>query len=472
MRILVVVGSITTFFVSFFLFFPVAYSTLDLRQFSQVALAIFWLEGTSYMGFLGISISLILIAPFLITRKREVKTVTAGLLFDDVVELSKQLNINKPPKILLENSENLDCFVYGITARGARILISKGLVNLLEQNELKAVILHELSHIKNRDMGLATWGVYFKSAIKYWFVAHLSLIVVSILIQWLIGESFTDPLVVFHSIIFYLIAIVLVPIFTINSSLRNRELLADARVALHTNLKNSLVSAINKVEFKKTLKAMTAPMQKEKSERDNMTSKIGWKFSASHPLFTRLSRTRPSPFDRHIAILDEEFVQSGEKIRLPTKESCTYTGILGFYGIVGGMTLAVLPGYWISLQETVSSFIIYLAQIWGVIVFLALCPLLFFLPNYFAIKNWDANLFRKLPDKEQRKYLFGLLHRNLLSCVSFTGFFYSFFLLPPISISWESLSVLVMAILYFLVSAFLSFSYLLLKLRKKKEKLG
>jgi heat shock protein HtpX len=49
-----------------------------------------------------------------------------------------------------------NAFAFGRTKRSSRVCVTKGLLNLLTEDELKAVLGHELSHIKHRDVAVIT----------------------------------------------------------------------------------------------------------------------------------------------------------------------------------------------------------------------------------------------------------------------------------------------------------------------------
>jgi len=427
-----------------------------------------WFQSAQFMVFIGISISLVVLSPILIMRKIEVRTVHRGHLYEVVCSLSNLLGLRKAPKILFQNSDDLNCFVFGITSRDAKLLVSKGTVDLLEQNELEAVILHELSHIRNKDMGLATWGIYFKRAMKYWIVFFLFSMIIEVLIVSMIDASIANLMTPWRGTLLMLFYTAVFPILIVNSSLRNRELLADARVALDITRKDELMSALRKVESTKMLKAqIQSSIKTEKEPQINsylprLRSRVD---VLLHPL-SSLLRTRPSPFNRWIALLDDSLIVGGAKISLPSKESSTYVGILGFYVLTGGLLMMVLPFFGLAYEETIPLIVLVPIQIFAFLLFIIACPVLFFLPNYLAVKNWNPNCFSNLTNRTQKRYLFGLIGRNFLSVVSFIVFSYSWILIPPVTLTEESGAILYISVLYLLVSILLSVSYLLLRLRK------
>lgn len=62
----------------------------------------------------------------------------------------------KTPKIYLIDDEAPQAFTYGYTPNSARLVFSKGIYTLLEDEETEAVIAHEFGHIVHWDMALMT----------------------------------------------------------------------------------------------------------------------------------------------------------------------------------------------------------------------------------------------------------------------------------------------------------------------------
>ncbi len=72
-----------------------------------------------------------------------------------VAELSQRAGIPKP-KIGISQISIPNAFAFGRTIKDGRVCITQGLRGLLNQDELKAVIGHEIAHIKHRDMMIMT----------------------------------------------------------------------------------------------------------------------------------------------------------------------------------------------------------------------------------------------------------------------------------------------------------------------------
>src|SRR5262245_3378252 len=61
-----------------------------------------------------------------------------------------------PPQLYLANSDEPNAFAIGFDPKHAKLVVSRGLLALLDRRELSGVIAHELSHIANRDTDLST----------------------------------------------------------------------------------------------------------------------------------------------------------------------------------------------------------------------------------------------------------------------------------------------------------------------------
>ena len=83
-----------------------------------------------------------------------------------VEELAKAANIPKP-KIFIVPSEASNAFATGPTCKQGIVAVTQGIMDLLSKDELKGVLAHELSHIKNRDILIATIAATIATTISY-----------------------------------------------------------------------------------------------------------------------------------------------------------------------------------------------------------------------------------------------------------------------------------------------------------------
>jgi len=151
----------------------------------------------------------------------------------------------RTPKINVIEDDSLNAFASGITEKTFSISLSRGIINKLDDEELEAVIAHELTHIINRDVRLLIISIVFVgifafiTKIAFHSLRYVRLggrrkksggIAVIILVIILLG------------VIGYLFSL----LFRFSLS-RKREFLADAGAAEMTKNPNALVNALNKI---------------------------------------------------------------------------------------------------------------------------------------------------------------------------------------------------------------------------------
>lgn len=95
-----------------------------------------------------------LFAPYLIDlmyRVRIIKKSENPKLYGTVERLSQKSGI-KMPRVMIANIPVPNAFAYGSPIAGTRVAVTKGLLEKLEDEEVEAVIGHELGHLKHRDV--------------------------------------------------------------------------------------------------------------------------------------------------------------------------------------------------------------------------------------------------------------------------------------------------------------------------------
>jgi len=99
-------------------------------------------------------------------RAKELKEEENPYLHSIVSQLSQIAGIPKP-KIFIINSNTPNAFATGRNPNNSVIALTTGIIELLDENELKGVIGHELTHIKNRDILVATIAAVIAGAITF-----------------------------------------------------------------------------------------------------------------------------------------------------------------------------------------------------------------------------------------------------------------------------------------------------------------
>jgi len=128
-------------------------------------------------AFLGIQF---LVGPAIVSRTMRVKWVSekeAPELHRMTAELAQKAGLPKP-KVGISQLAIPNAFAFGKSRRDGRVCVTQGILNLLNKDELKAVLGHELSHVKHRDMAIMTllsaiplvmywiaWSMMFRGAL-------------------------------------------------------------------------------------------------------------------------------------------------------------------------------------------------------------------------------------------------------------------------------------------------------------------
>ncbi len=83
-----------------------------------------------------------------------------------VEEVAKEAGIPKPELYIIP-SEASNAFATGRSHKHAVVACTEGIMKLLTKEELKGVIAHEISHVKNRDMLVTTIAATLAGVISY-----------------------------------------------------------------------------------------------------------------------------------------------------------------------------------------------------------------------------------------------------------------------------------------------------------------
>jgi len=150
------------------------------------------------------------------------------------------------PKVYIQESDSINAFATGKKPENSVICVTTGALRKLKQDELEGVVAHEMSHIKNHDILLATVAIAVVGAIA----------LISEIVFWSLlwggggrggrkGEGNAIALVL--AIVF----IILAPIFSRLVYLaisRKREYLADSSGAYLTRNPEGLAKALERIK--------------------------------------------------------------------------------------------------------------------------------------------------------------------------------------------------------------------------------
>src|SRR5713226_8126918 len=75
------------------------------------------------------------------------------------------------PRVYLIPTDTPNAFATGRSPEHAAVAVTEGIMRILDEDELEGVLAHELSHVKNRDVLIATIAATLAGAITY--LAHM-----------------------------------------------------------------------------------------------------------------------------------------------------------------------------------------------------------------------------------------------------------------------------------------------------------
>lgn len=209
-------------------------------------------------------------------------------IFNMVADLCEEADIPMP-KVYLIRSNNANAFATGRNPEHASIAFTSSIIQLLDEDELRAVAAHELSHVKNRDILIGTIAATLAMAISY----------AADMIRWSMywGRSSNDRknshwLPVFLSVIFAPLIATLIRL----AISRSREFLADESGAHLSHTPLALASALEKIHGSPVMEggesyahASTAHLFISNPFKASSVLKI---FSTHPPLEERVKRLR------------------------------------------------------------------------------------------------------------------------------------------------------------------------------------
>lgn len=213
---------------------------------------------------------------------KELTPQEAPTLFNIVKKLTQRANLPMP-KLYIIDMDQPNAFATGRDEHHSAVVVTTGLLRLLSEDEITGVLAHELSHIKNRDILIATIAATIAGAIS----ALINIFQFSLIFG--IGqdrERNSNPIVA-------LLLIIITPIiasiiqFAIS---RSREFAADATGAHICGCPLSLAKALKKIHDYVEIVPVEVNQGTAALFIENPMGSIGQLFSTHPPTEERIKR--------------------------------------------------------------------------------------------------------------------------------------------------------------------------------------
>jgi heat shock protein HtpX len=170
---------------------------------------------------------------------REVTPQEAPRLHGAIERLCIQANLPKP-RVAIATTPMPNAFAIGRSPKKATVCATTGILDLLNDSELEAVLGHELTHVQNRDVLVMTIASFFASIAS--FIVQIGF--------WF-GGAFDDNdnngpgfiVVILVSAVVYVVSWLLLQALS-----RYREFAADRGSAIITGRPSALISALLKID--------------------------------------------------------------------------------------------------------------------------------------------------------------------------------------------------------------------------------
>ncbi|HYU61536.1 MAG TPA: zinc metalloprotease HtpX [Solirubrobacterales bacterium] len=168
-------------------------------------------------------------------RAKPVSESEAPKLYEIVRDLTTRAGLPMP-RIYVIPQDQPNAFATGRNPKNSAVAVTRGIVKLLSEDELRGVLAHELAHIRNHDILITSVASTIGGAITY----------LGYMLLWFGGDD-ESPLSLVASLALVLLAPIAATIIQLAIS-RQREFSADATGAEISGNPESLASALLRLE--------------------------------------------------------------------------------------------------------------------------------------------------------------------------------------------------------------------------------
>lgn len=144
------------------------------------AASIYLLVGVLLAFTIGITLLQYLLAPYIIrafTNMKELDEKEYKWIHDMVDDIVKKAGLKKKPRLYLVYDGTPNAFAFGWGRNHAFIAVHTGLIEMLNKDEIKSVLAHEVGHVKHNDIVLITLASMVPVFVYYLIIAIGSIVV-------------------------------------------------------------------------------------------------------------------------------------------------------------------------------------------------------------------------------------------------------------------------------------------------------